>query len=83
MKLAVARPADRLTVWLLAGLPSLKVIVPVGVPEPGAFAVTVAVTVTWPAVEVPVADTSTVVESWCTIWPQPLYVTGAKLGSPL
>jgi hypothetical protein len=56
--------------------PSRKVTVPVGVPEPGGFAITVAVKVTlWPETEGLADDPSeVVVGSWFTVW-----ISGAEM----
>ena len=65
-------------------VPSRKVTVPVGVPAPGAFAVTVAVNVTlWPNTEGLVADeTLVVVSSWFTVWVRAPELLPASLVSP-
>src|SRR5437588_790965 len=64
--------------------PSLKVTVPVGVPEPGELAVTVAVKVTdWPNTEGFAEETIVVaVPSWLTVWVSVLEVLVVKLVSP-
>src|SRR5947199_280558 len=66
------------------GVPSLKVIVPVGVPVPGAVAVTVAVNVTdWP--NTGAADDelrATAVAAWATVCENVGDVALAKLASP-
>jgi hypothetical protein len=65
----VAWPPERAT-WLI-GLPSrANVTLPVGVPDPGLSAVTVAVNVTdWPYTEGLTDEPSWVVlESWATVW---------------
>ena len=51
-------------------VPSMKVTVPVGVPLPGAAAITVAVNVTgWPNTEgLAEAVTTVLVPSWFTVW---------------
>src|ERR1700716_1445604 len=64
---------------------SWKVTVPVGTPEPGAFAETVAVNVTpWPETDGLADELSTVVvASLFTIWVSGAEVLGRKLASPL
>jgi hypothetical protein len=63
VKSTVALPPTRDSVAVSAEFPSLNVTAPVGVPEPGEFALTVAVAVTSPRVEVAAAETRSVVES--------------------
>ena len=65
--------------------PSWKVTVPVGVPEPGGLAVTVAVKVTlWPATEGLTEELSAVVvASWLMVWVSVAEVLVRKLASPL
>ena len=66
-------------------VPSAKVTLPVGIPAPGATAVTVAVNVTsWPALE-GLADDITVVlvDAWLTVWVAVDEVPEAKTVSPL
>src|SRR5712691_7427873 len=65
--------------------PSRKVTVPVGVPLPGGFAVTVAVKVTlWPTTEGLTDEPSeVVVGSWFTVWVSGAEVLGLKVASPL
>jgi hypothetical protein len=63
----------------------MKVTVPVGVPEPGAAALTTAVKLTdWPAVEEPDDEVSVVVvEAMLTSWFSTADVLGANVLSPL
>ena len=66
-------------------VPSVKVTLPVGIPEPGATAVTVAVNVTsWPAAEGLADDiTAVLVDAWLTVWVAVDEVPEAKVVSPL
>src|ERR1700730_11598511 len=83
----VAMPATRawLTQAAMLTPPSWKVTVPVGVPAPGGFAVTVAVNVTtWPATEGLTEELSAVVvASWLMVWVSGADVLVRKLASPL
>ncbi len=65
-------------------VPSSKVTVPVGMPEPGELAVTVAVNVTaWPKIEGFCEELSVVaVLSWLTTWLTVFEVLVVKLVSP-
>ena len=65
--------------------PSMKVTVPVGVPLPGAVAVTVAVKVTdWPKTDGLAEEVTTVlVPSWLTVWVRAADVLMAKVELPL
>ena len=79
----VAVPLVRVAVPRLAA-PSRKVTVPVGVPAPGATALTVAVKVTdWPNVDGLVEEATVVVElAWLTVWVIDADVLVVKLASP-
>src|SRR5438093_8846180 len=82
----LAWPLLRVTLLqlVMAVPPSLKVTFPVGVPEPGLFAVTVAVKVT----DCPNTDglaeelTNVVVPAFCTVWVSVLEVLPLKVASP-
>jgi hypothetical protein len=79
----VALPELKLDVPSVA-TPSKNVTVPVGVPEPGATALTVAVKVTdWPNTE-GFTDEVTVVEldAWLTVWVMAAEVLPVKFVSP-
>src|ERR1700731_903690 len=87
MSLQVAMPA---TIGLpiqpaMLTPPSWKVTVPVGVPAPGGFAVTVAVKVTlWPATDGLTEELrAVVVASWLMVWVSGAEVLARKLASPL
>jgi len=66
-------------------VPSLKVTLPVGIPAPGATAVTVAVNVTsWPEGEGLVDDIRMVlVDAWLTVWVAVDELLEANVLSPL
>ena len=65
-------------------VPSRKVTVPVGTPDPGAFAVTVAVKVTlWPEIDGLADETIVVVVlAWPTVCVKAAEVLTVKLASP-